>query len=87
PITFLILNMKISMCDGQWLLLTYTVATGGSLLSIGSAAGIAVMGKTKGMYTFYSHFKWSWVILIGYVFGIITHLIINKDMFIKNIIS
>lgn len=81
PITFSVLNMKINMSDGQWLLLTYTLATGGSLLSIGSAAGIAVMGKVK-QYTFYSHFKWSWAILIGYFCGIISHLIINKNLFI-----
>ncbi|HIH2763292.1 MAG TPA: sodium:proton antiporter NhaD [Candidatus Azoamicus sp.] len=81
PITFLILNMKINMSDGQWLLLTYTVATGGSLLSIGSAAGIAVMGQAKKKYTFYSHFKWSWVILIGYFFGIISHIVINYKLF------
>lgn len=81
PITFLILNMKIDMCDGQWLLLTYTVATGGSLLSIGSAAGITVMGKAKNIYTFYSHFKWSWAILIGYFFGILIHIFLNNDTF------
>ncbi len=82
PITFLVLNMKINMCDGQWLLLTYTVAAGGSILSIGSAAGIAVMGKAKKQYTFYSHFKWSWVILIGYFSGAVSHIILNKQTFI-----
>ncbi|HIH2762661.1 MAG TPA: sodium:proton antiporter NhaD [Candidatus Azoamicus sp. MARI] len=79
PITFIVLNMKISMSDGQWLLLTYTLATGGSLLSIGSAAGIALMGNKH--YTFYSHFKWSWAILIGYFLGAFTHIIINKHFF------
>lgn len=82
PITYLVLNMKINMCDGQWLLLTYTVATGGSLLSIGSAAGIAVMCKAKEKYTFYSHLKWSWVILIGYFLGVISHIFINKKLFL-----
>lgn len=82
PITFAIINMNLDMNDGQWLLLTYTVATGGSLLSIGSAAGIAVMGKAKNNYTFYSHFKWSGVIFIGYICGIILHLILNKKCFI-----
>lgn len=81
PITFLILNMKIDMCSGQWLLLTYTVATGGSLLSIGSAAGVAVMGKAKNIYTFYSHLKWSWAIFIGYVIGIFVHMSLNSDTF------
>lgn len=81
PITFSLINMKLSMSDGQWLLLTYTVATGGSLLSIGSAAGIAVMSKARNIYTFYSHLKWSFVIFIGYISGVLLHLFINKDFF------
>ena len=53
------------MSHGQWLLITLTCGVGGSLLSIGSAAGVALMGQAKG-YTFSGHLKWSWAILIGY---------------------
>jgi len=81
PIIFAVLNMKPIMSEGQWLLITLTAGTGGSLLSIGSAAGIAIMGKTKGVYTFYSHLKYTWIILIGYFAGIISHLYINSNYF------
>jgi hypothetical protein len=47
------------MAEGQWLLVTLTAGVGGSLLSIGSAAGVALMGQSKGMYTFFSHLKWT----------------------------
>lgn len=81
PITFAVLNMNPTMSEGQWLLVTLTSGIGGSLLSIGSAAGIAVMGQTKNIYTFFSHLKWSWAILIGYICGIITHIELNKHLF------
>jgi Na+/H+ antiporter NhaD/arsenite permease-like protein len=50
---------------------------GGSLLSIGSAPGVALMGQAKGVYTFSSHLKWSGVIFIGYVASILTHLLLS----------
>ena len=81
PIMFAIITMKPIMSEGQWLLATLTSGIGGSLLSIGSAAGIAVMGQAKGRYTFFSHLKWSWVILIGYFLSIYSHIIINKRSF------
>lgn len=81
PITFAVLSMNPVMSEGQWLLVTLTSGIGGSLLSIGSAAGIAIMGQTKNVYTFFSHLKWSWAILIGYICGIITHIQINKHLF------
>ena len=51
---------------GQWLLITLTAGVGGSLLSIGSAAGVALMGQARGIYTFFAHLKWAWAILLGY---------------------
>jgi len=54
-----------------------TAGVGGSLLSIGSAAGVALMGQSRGMYTFFSHLRWSWLIGIGYAAGIYTHYLIN----------
>ena len=61
----------------QWLLITLTAGVGGSLLSIGSAPGVALMGQAKGVYTFSSHLKWSGVIFIGYVASILTHLLLS----------
>jgi Na+/H+ antiporter NhaD/arsenite permease-like protein len=74
PIMFAVLSMDPGMTLDQWLLATLTVGTGGSLLSIGSAAGVALMGQAQGTYTFLSHLKWSWAILLGYVASIFCHL-------------
>lgn len=78
PVMFAILTMNPIMSESQWLLVTLTTGIGGSLLSIGSAAGIALMGQHKKYYTFMSHLKLSWIIIIGYIFGIIFHILINK---------
>ncbi|RJS94115.1 sodium:proton antiporter [Salinisphaera sp. Q1T1-3] len=77
PIMAAVLQMNPSMPDGQWLLVTLTAGVGGSLLSIGSAAGVALMGQARGYYTFMSHLKWTWAIAIGYVASILAHLIVN----------
>lgn len=78
PVMFSVLQMhtKESMVLSQWLLVTLTAGVGGSLLSIGSAPGVALMGQARGMYTFYSHLKWAPVIFIGYVASILVHLLI-----------
>lgn len=81
PVMFAVLSMNPDMSTGQWLLVTLTAGVGGSLLSIGSAAGVAVMGQARGSYTFFSHLKWTPVIALGYVASIATHLAINSDMF------
>ncbi len=77
PVMFAILTMSPDMDLNQWLLITLTAGVGGSLLSIGSAAGVALMGQSKGHYTFFTHLKWSWAILLGYVASIGVHLLIN----------
>ena len=81
PVMFAVLTMNPTMSEGQWLLVTYTAGTGGSLLSIGSAAGVALMGQAKGNYTFFGHLKWIWAIAIGYILGIVVHYWINYDLF------
>ena len=78
---FAVLSMHPEMSDGQWLLVTLTAGVGGSLLSIGSAAGVALMGQAHGIYTFGSHIKWMPVIALGYVASILTHLWLNAGMF------
>ncbi len=77
PIMFAVLTMKPEMSHFQWLLVTLTCGVGGSLLSIGSAAGVALMGSSKGLYTFASHLRWTPVVALGYVAGIGTHFLIN----------
>ncbi|MGY8871140.1 MAG: sodium:proton antiporter NhaD [Pseudomonadales bacterium] len=77
PVMFAVLTMNPVMNTNEWLLVTLTAGVGGSLLSVGSAAGIALMGQAQGTYTFISHLKWSWAIALGYVLSIFTHLWIN----------
>lgn len=77
PIMFSIINMDPNMIKEQWMLVTLTAGIGGSLLSIGSAAGVALMGKANGVYTFLSHLKWSWAILLGYLAAVYAHVLIN----------
>ena len=81
PMMVAVLQMAPSMDHGQWLLVTFTAGVGGSLLSIGSAAGVALMGQARGRYTFFSHLKWSWAIALGYVAGIGLHLLVNARHF------
>jgi Na+/H+ antiporter NhaD/arsenite permease-like protein len=81
PVMFAVLTMTPDMSLGQWLLVTLTAGVGGSMLSIGSAAGVALMGQSKGHYTFVSHLKWIWAIALGYVASIFMHLWINAALF------
>jgi Na+/H+ antiporter NhaD/arsenite permease-like protein len=81
PVMFAVLAMEPEMSQGQWLLVTLTAGVGGSMLSIGSAAGVAVMGQARGIYTFYAHLKWTWAIAIGYVASIATHFWVNAGAF------
>ena len=81
PLKFAVLSMLPLMNDGQWLLVTLTAGVGGSMLSIGSAAGVAAMGQARGIYTFFAHLKWSWAILLGYIASIWVHFYINPGRF------
>lgn len=82
PVMFAVLSMQPEMSHGQWLLITLTAGTGGSLLSIGSAAGVALMGQARGSYTFVSHLKWTPVIFLGYVAAVFSHLWLNDELFL-----
>jgi NhaD family Na+/H+ antiporter len=81
PLMFAVLTMDPAMSHGQWLLVTLTAGVGGSLLAVGSAAGVALMGIGKGQYTFMSHLKWTWAVALGYVASIAVHLVLNKALF------
>lgn len=76
---FAVLSMNPDMPLGEWLLVTLTAGVGGSLLSIGSAAGVALMGQARGRYTFYSHLKWTPAIALGYAASIAVHLWLNAN--------
>ena len=82
PVMFAVLTMQPDMSTGQWLLVTLTAGVGGSMLSIGSAAGVALMGQARGRYTFFGHLKWTPVIALGYAASIATHMWINESYFI-----
>jgi NhaD family Na+/H+ antiporter len=82
PVMYAVLTMNPDMSLGHWLLVTLTAGVGGSLLSIGSAAGVALMGASKGNYTFIGHLKWSPVILLGYAASIAVHMLINQSLFL-----
>jgi len=77
PVMFAVLNMNLDMDLYQWLLVTLTAGVGGSLLSVGSAAGVALMGQSDHKYTFFSHLKWTPAIAGGYVASIVAHYLIN----------
>jgi NhaD family Na+/H+ antiporter len=81
PVMFAVLSVLPDMDHGQWLLVTLTAGVGGSLLSIGSAAGVAVMGQARGTYTFLAHLKWTWAIALGYAASIWVHFLVNGSAF------
>jgi Na+/H+ antiporter NhaD/arsenite permease-like protein len=77
PMMFAVLSMQPDMNHFQWILITLTCGVGGSLLSIGSAAGVALMGTSRDQYTFLGHLKWTPVVLLGYAASILAHFLIN----------
>ena len=81
PVMFAVLTMMPDMSMGQWLLVTLTAGVGGSMLSIGSAAGVALMGQARGQYTFFGHLKWAPVIALGYAASIAVHMWVNESLF------
>ncbi|WP_163336149.1 sodium:proton antiporter NhaD [Desulfopila sp. IMCC35008] len=80
PVMFAVLTMMPEMSHGQWLLVTLTAGVGGSMLSIGSAAGVALMGQARGKYTFFGHLKWTPAIALGYAASIWVHFLVNGKL-------
>ena len=78
PVVYAVLGMEPDISRDQWLLVTLAAGAGGSLLSIGSIAGVAVMGQARGVYTFMAHLRWTWVIAIGYAVSIWLHLALSN---------
>ena len=81
PLMYAVLTMQPDMPLGQWLLITLTTGVGGSLLSIGSAAGVALMGQARGVYTFMAHLRWTPAVAVGYAAAILVHLALNWRIF------
>jgi NhaD family Na+/H+ antiporter len=81
PVMFAVLTMQPDMSHGHWLLITLTAGVGGSLLSIGSAAGVALMGQARGSYTFMAHLRWTPAIAVGYAASVWVHLWLNAGAF------
>ncbi len=77
PIMVAVLEMNPVMDTQQWLLVTLTAGVGGSLLSVGSAAGVALMGQAHGHYTFFRHLRWTPAIALGYFLSIWVHFLVN----------
>jgi NhaD family Na+/H+ antiporter len=80
PVMVAVLEMNPPMDELQWLLVTMTAGVGGSLLSIGSAAGVALMGQARGQYTFFSHLRWTPAIALGYALSIWIHMVLNSHL-------
>ncbi len=80
PVMFAVLQMNVDMDLSQWLLITLTCGVGGSLLSVGSAAGVAVMGVRRDVYTFIQHLKWTPVVAVGYVASIFVWYLLSPYM-------
>ncbi len=66
PVMSAVLKANPAIDHAQWMLLTLTAGVGGSLISFGSAAGVGVMGRMHGIYTFSAHMKLGWTVLVGY---------------------
>ncbi|MDO6638811.1 MULTISPECIES: sodium:proton antiporter NhaD [unclassified Shewanella] len=78
PLTAALLKAEPVLTTAQWLGLTYSVGVGGSLLVIGSAAGIIAMSKIKEL-TFVSYLKYFPALLLCYSVGYgLTILIANQ---------
>ncbi len=71
PVMSAVLKANPEMGLEQWMLVTLTAGVGGSMISFGSAAGVGVMGKLHGIYTFSSHMKFAWTIVVGYFVSIL----------------
>lgn len=63
-----------------WQLLAYCAGVGGSILIIGSAAGVVVMGLEKITFGWYMK-RVSWIAFVGYMAGIVSYWLIRNYIF------
>jgi Na+/H+ antiporter NhaD/arsenite permease-like protein len=71
PVMSAILKANPQMGVDQWLFVAMTAGIGGSLISFGSAAGVGVMGKLRGTYTFMAHMRLAWTVALGYILSVV----------------
>ncbi|WP_133407728.1 sodium:proton antiporter NhaD [Parashewanella tropica] len=80
PLTAALLKADPNLTTPEWLGLTYGVGVGGSLLVIGSAAGVIAMSKVKEL-TFGSYLKFFPALLICYSLGYGLTLVVGRYFF------
>ena len=66
--------------DSFWQLLAYCAGVGGSMLIIGSAAGVVVMGLEKITFGWYMKHI-SWIAFVGYIAGIVCYWFIRTFLY------
>jgi Na+/H+ antiporter NhaD/arsenite permease-like protein len=71
PVMSAVLKSNPNMGIDQWLFVALTAGIGGSLISFGSAAGVGVMGKLRGIYTFMAHMRLAWTVALGYILSVV----------------
>ena len=79
PLTAALLKSGISMDLREWLTLTYAVGVGGSLLAIGSAAGVVAMSKVESL-TFGAYLRFSGYLLVAYSIGFAGVVLVGSVM-------
>jgi len=77
PLTAALLKAELNMTAAEWLMLTYATGVGGSILIIGSAAGIIAMSKVKEL-TFGTYFKMAGYLLGCYSLGYVGVYIVGQ---------
>jgi Na+/H+ antiporter NhaD/arsenite permease-like protein len=80
PLTAALLKSNPELHISEWLGLTYGVGVGGSLLAIGSAAGIIAMSKVKGL-TFGAYLRYTPMVLIAYTCGYVVAMFLARHIF------
>jgi len=80
PLVYAVLQMNPQMDESQWLLLALSAGVGGSMLSIGSSAGIALMGLAGKDYTFGKHLRWLPAIALGFAASVIAHFALTVGL-------
>lgn len=80
PLTAALLKAEPTLSVDQWLTLTYAVGVGGSVLVIGSAAGIIAMSKEKSL-TFITYLRFFPYLLVAYTAGYLLTLVMSRSLF------
>ncbi|NRP09800.1 MULTISPECIES: sodium:proton antiporter NhaD [unclassified Marinobacterium] len=77
PLTAALLKSGVEMSKADWLSLTYSVGVGGSLLAIGSAAGIVAMSKVD-ILNFGSYARYVVYLSIAFLVGYLSSYLLGS---------